>query len=793
MQPVSTRISSPGRQRPFVQRAAGVDERPAVALQALHDEALAAEQADAELALKRDADADALRRREKRVLLRDQLAADLGEVDGDDLAGIRRAERDLLLLAAAVEKHRHEQRLAGQQPLAGAHQRAEEPALLLRAVAEDRFHLDAVVHVHHAAGFGDGGFVRDRARLRRTACRRRRSCSRSRASRASASPRKTQSRGETTAPIHYTGSAAPHRPAKAGLYRSRRDDCRASILPVDAESPGQGCRVIARRRSRAGGGLRHDAGPRIGTIEHPAAGQDASHSGAPSSSMARRRSCPQFQDSAQWIRETLWVETEFDSDRDGRQGPGVRGRHAAASDRDRRVEGAGDLRVVARTSPARRATGSSSGTCRQEIGASRRRARRSRRSRSEPIAKPSRPRSSPPGCRAASPSSIPTRRGPGCRRAASTVGSRSRTARAEGGHRLAQRPRERAFARSTGSEEVAASWSTGKVGHDRDVVQRHDPARRGGDRGAGTGSDHSGRAEHVLLPLLPLERPRPPSWRMAGRGHRLSLRLRQQRRSRAARALQSRSIATASSRAGRDRASGDYNDFWRERDLLTRVKNIRAAVFMAHAFNDWNVVPEHSVRIYEALKGRVPLRAYFHQGGHGGAPPLEMMNRWFTRYLYGVENGVEREPKAWIVRETAHPATAPAPPAAGEDADAGAAAHRRRRRCRMPTIPIPRREPVTFHLRAGGGRDRRLDCSTQRRTGARDARRQRRVRRRRTRGGRTLDAPPALRDAGADGAAAHLGHAADHASAWRRASRRRTCRCGWWCCRGRTGRSARPT
>ncbi len=37
----------------------------------------------------------------------------------------------------------------------------DEPALLLlRAVAEDGFHLDAVVHIHHAAGLGDGGFVR---------------------------------------------------------------------------------------------------------------------------------------------------------------------------------------------------------------------------------------------------------------------------------------------------------------------------------------------------------------------------------------------------------------------------------------------------------------------------------------------------------------------------------------------------------------------------------------------------------------------------------------------------------
>jgi X-Pro dipeptidyl-peptidase len=109
--------------------------------------------------------------------------------------------------------------------------------------------------------------------------------------------------------------------------------------------------------------------------------------------------------------------------------------------------------------------------------------------------------------------------------------------------------------------------------------------------------------------------------------------------------------------AGRDRVSGDYNDFWAGRDYLPAVRNVRAATLMAHAFNDWNVVPEHSVRIYEALKARgVPVQAYYHQGGHGGAPPLDLMNRWFTRYLYGIENGVERDPRAWIVRETDAPA-----------------------------------------------------------------------------------------------------------------------------------------
>jgi len=101
-----------------------------------------------------------------------------------------------------------------------------------------------------------------------------------------------------------------------------------------------------------------------------------------------------------------------------------------------------------------------------------------------------------------------------------------------------------------------------------------------------------------------------------------------------------------------DRVTGDYNEFWAGRDYLNQLDNLKAATLMAHAFNDWNVMPEHSVRIYEALKKKgVPSMAFFHQGGHGGSPPRELMNKWFTRYLYGVENGVEKLPRAWIVRE----------------------------------------------------------------------------------------------------------------------------------------------
>ncbi len=103
---------------------------------------------------------------------------------------------------------------------------------------------------------------------------------------------------------------------------------------------------------------------------------------------------------------------------------------------------------------------------------------------------------------------------------------------------------------------------------------------------------------------------------------------------------------------GMDRITGDYNDFWAGRDYLNDMKPMKAALLMSHGFNDWNVMPEHSYRIYKAAKDKgLPTQIYYHQNGHGGPPPMKMMNRWFTRYLHGVETGVENDARAWIVRE----------------------------------------------------------------------------------------------------------------------------------------------
>jgi X-Pro dipeptidyl-peptidase len=130
-----------------------------------------------------------------------------------------------------------------------------------------------------------------------------------------------------------------------------------------------------------------------------------------------------------------------------------------------------------------------------------------------------------------------------------------------------------------------------------------------------------------------------------------------------------------------DRRSGDYNDFWAGRDYLNAMGPLKAATLVAHGLNDWNVMPEHGIRMYEAIRDKgVPVQAYFHQGGHGGPPTDEMMNRWFTRYLYGVENGVEDDPRVWIVREGA----------------------RRGEPTPYAEYPNPDASPVTLHLHSGG-------------------------------------------------------------------------------------------
>lgn len=405
---------------------------------------------------------------------------------------------------------------------------------------------------------------------------------------------------------------------------------------------------------------------------------------------------PAFQDGAQWIKESLWVETEFDSDRDGR-----RDRVFVDVTRQRQTETEGlKVPVIYESSPYYAGTSGDRKflwDVKQEVGA------------------PPPPRTSQPPVKfrpdrtSVSTTHVATwvprgfavvhsdAPGTGLSQGCPTVGGAP--------EQLAPKAvidwlngRAKGYRTIDGTEAVTAAWTTGKVGMTGTSYNGTIPLAA-----AVTGV----RGLEAIIPVAPntsyyhyyrshgLVR-HPGGWL----GEDIDFLYDFVNSGDPAR----RDTCNALYRdgefvRGRDRVSGDYNDFWRERDLLTKIDKVRAAVLMAHAFNDWNVVPEHSVRIYEALKGRVPLRAYYHQGGHGGAPPLEHMNKWFTRYLYGVENGVEREPKAWIVREN----TPAPPPPPGEESGG------RRGRGAMPPptpyadYPNPDAKPVTFYLAGGGG------------------------------------------------------------------------------------------
>lgn len=130
-----------------------------------------------------------------------------------------------------------------------------------------------------------------------------------------------------------------------------------------------------------------------------------------------------------------------------------------------------------------------------------------------------------------------------------------------------------------------------------------------------------------------------------------------------------------------DRKNGDYNPFWAERDLLNKMALYKTPTLLSHGQHDWNVLPEHSMRIYQALKKKgVMTQLYLHNGGHGGAAPFELRNKWFSHYLYGVNNGVEKDQRALIARE-------------GVDRLLPTA---------YPDFPNPAASDVTLHLIGGG-------------------------------------------------------------------------------------------
>jgi X-Pro dipeptidyl-peptidase len=107
-----------------------------------------------------------------------------------------------------------------------------------------------------------------------------------------------------------------------------------------------------------------------------------------------------------------------------------------------------------------------------------------------------------------------------------------------------------------------------------------------------------------------------------------------------------------------DRVTGDYTPFWDVRNYRNDVAKVHASVLAVHGLNDWNVKTDQVGEWYEALKAHgVEHKIWLHQSGH--ADPynlrrdvwLATLNKWMSHYLYGVDNGIQNEPKATIQRE----------------------------------------------------------------------------------------------------------------------------------------------
>ena len=71
-----------------------------------------------------------------------------------------------------------------------------------------------------------------------------------------------------------------------------------------------------------------------------------------------------------------------------------------------------------------------------------------------------------------------------------------------------------------------------------------------------------------------------------------------------------------------DRKTGDYNQFWHDRNYLLNAHKVRAEVVFTHGSQDWNVKPLHVYQMFHALPAHINKHLFFHHGAH------VYMNNW---------------------------------------------------------------------------------------------------------------------------------------------------------------------
>jgi X-Pro dipeptidyl-peptidase len=149
---------------------------------------------------------------------------------------------------------------------------------------------------------------------------------------------------------------------------------------------------------------------------------------------------------------------------------------------------------------------------------------------------------------------------------------------------------------------------------------------------------------------------------------------------------------------GVDDVTGDYNDFWAERDYVPYAGQVRASVFVVHGLNDNNVRPDHFSNWWNVLAERnVPRKLWLTGTGH--VDPFDFrreqwvdtLHRWFDYWLHGIDNGIMAEPMVDVERAPDVWETHATWPLPGRRNTCGPARTGRPAGCRCARIPATRR------------------------------------------------------------------------------------------------------
>lgn len=113
-----------------------------------------------------------------------------------------------------------------------------------------------------------------------------------------------------------------------------------------------------------------------------------------------------------------------------------------------------------------------------------------------------------------------------------------------------------------------------------------------------------------------------------------------------------------------DRESGNYNDFWDQRNYRPNLEGIKADVMMVHGLNDTNVRPSNVMALYAGIKDLpITSKLILHQGQHiyinafRSIDFSDMVNLWLADKLWEHENHADSTLPDVIVQDNSAPET----------------------------------------------------------------------------------------------------------------------------------------